>query len=105
MLLLYSPVDDSGSWPNAAACRLMTEAGSDVMLRAFEVAIFNNQGWPGPLGNELEMSDYGKRAETIKILTDFAEKLNLDFPVVAAILRNAAGEQRRMISDRSSDDI
>jgi hypothetical protein len=102
-LLLHSPVDAAGFWPCAAVCRLLTEDSSDEMSRGFTLAIFNNQGWPGPLGHGRIMSNQSVRRQAIQELKTFADKLDLEFPAVAIIVRHAAQEQeaseRRLFRD------
>jgi hypothetical protein len=104
MWMLYSPVDEDGSWPCAAVCRLMTDDGSDKMKDSFEMAIFNNQGWPGPMGNGLMMSSLDERRQAMLKLRESADKLDLEFPVVAAILRSAAKSQEHSLNERLRDD-
>ncbi len=102
-LLLHSPVDAAGFWPCAAVCRLLSDDSSDDMNRGFTLAIFNNQGWPGPLGHGRIMSNLSARRQAIQELNCFADKLDLEFPFVAALVRHAAKEQeaseRRMFRD------
>ncbi|MDP9098545.1 MAG: hypothetical protein M3N48_06065 [Verrucomicrobiota bacterium] len=103
-LLLHSPVDAAGFWPCAAVCRLLSEDSSDEMNRGFVLAIFNNQGWPGPLGHGRLMSNVSARRQAIQELKTFAEKLDLEFPVVAALVRHAAEEQERSEQHLFRDD-
>jgi hypothetical protein len=102
--LLHSPVGENGCWPCAAVCRLMTDKGTDKMKESFEVAIFNNQGWPGPLRNELEMSSRSARHESMLKLRALADRHDLEFPIVAVILRNAANAQERSLEEHFRDD-
>jgi hypothetical protein len=92
-LLLHSPVDAAGFWPCAAVCRLLSENSSGEMSQGFTSAIFNNQGWPGPLGKGRTMSSQGARHQAVQELKRFAEMLDLEFPIVAGLLREVAKQQ------------
>ena len=74
------------------------------MMRAFEMSIFNNQGWPGPLGHGRMMSGLGERRQAMEKLREFAAKPDLDFPVVAAVLRRAAEDQEQVLNRRIRDE-
>lgn len=103
--LFQSPVDAAGFWPCAPVCRLMSDDGSDEISGAFKIAIFNNQGWPGPGNEGMEMTTRGERAEGVAKLVAYSQVLELSFPSVALLLRESAEEQRRMMeSQRLRDD-
>lgn len=74
------------------------------MNRGFVVAIFNNQGWPGPLGHGRLMSNVSARRQAIQELKTFANKLDLEFPVVAALVRHTAEEQEQTERQMFRDD-
>lgn len=82
----------------------MTCEGSDKLKNSFESAIFNNQGWPGPFAKGRTLSSLGERQQAVLKLRELADKLDLEFPVVAAILRSAAKAQHEMLRDRLRDD-
>ncbi len=102
--LLHSSVDENGCWPSAAVCRLMTDDGSEKMTDSFEMAIFNNQGWPGPMANGHMMSSLDERRQAMLKLRELADKLDLEFPIVAAILRSCAKSQEHSLKERLRDD-
>jgi hypothetical protein len=99
--LLYSPVDKDGRWPASPVCRLLTEGPQDL-ADAFKSAIFNNQGWPGPLRNTLSMSSLEDRRKAVETLRGLAEKLTLDFPAVASLLRRAERAQEDVLRRRAN---
>ena len=102
--LLHSPVDAAGFWPCAGVCRLLSDDSSEEISRGFTVAIFNNQGWPGPLGHGRLMSNLSARRQAIQELNGFADKLDLEFPAVATLVRHAAQEQERSEKRLFGDD-
>lgn len=103
-MLLQSPIDPSGYWPCAGVCRLLTNCSSTEMTSAFLVAIFNNQGRPGPIGRTFNPHKPNQRDEAGVRLREYASKLDLEFPVVAQLLRQAADEQDRIWEQMSRDD-
>lgn len=102
--LLHSSIEERGIWPCEAVCRLLTLDGSDKMRDSFEMAIFNNQGWPGPLGKDRTMSSRGARHEAMGKLHELADKIELEFPLVAGILRSAGKAQEEFLKERLRDD-
>jgi hypothetical protein len=99
-LLLHSPVDAAGYWPCKPICRFLSEDSTDVTRDAFRVAIFNNQGWPGPHAPGRLMSDMSLRQKAVEILRNSATRIAIEFPLVAEILRSVAEEEERFIHHR-----
>jgi hypothetical protein len=85
-------------------CRLLADDGSDQMMQAFEMWIFRNQGWPGPLGHGRMMCSLGERREAMEKLRESAAKLVVDFPVAATVLRRAADDQEQVLNRRLRDE-
>jgi hypothetical protein len=100
-LLLHSPIDPGGFWPCKPICRFLSEDSTDVTRDAFRVAIFNNQGWPGPhMSDGLLKSDMSEREKAVQILRSSAAQIEMEFPLVAEILRSVADEEERFIHHR-----
>lgn len=102
--LLHSPVEPDGQWPCNAVCSFLSEVESESMKRGFELAIFNNQGWPAVLRDGMSMSSLSERRDAVSKLRELEAKLDLSFPIVAAILRSAAESQEDVLSRRLRDD-
>ena len=102
--LLQSPIEADGQWPCNAVCRLLSDTDSDAMKRGFTTAIFNNQGWPAALRDGMSMSSLGDRHDAVSKLRELETKLDLSFPKVAALLRNAAEAQEQVLRRRLRDD-
>lgn len=102
--LLYSPTEPDGQWPCTPVCRLLNDSGSESMHRGFSFAIFNNQGWPGPLRDGMSMSGINERRDAGEKLRELAGRLDLQFPIVASLLREAAQEQEQVLRGRLRDD-
>ena len=100
---LHSPVEGDGQWPCNAICRFLCETDSAEMKRGLATAIFNNQGWPAALRDGMSMSNLGDRHDAVCKLQELEAKLDLSFPIVAAILRHAAEEQERVLHRRLRD--
>jgi hypothetical protein len=103
-MLLHSPVDGAGYWPCSTVCRLLSEDATEEMRHALQIAIFNNQGWPGPLGHDHMMSAFTDRQQAVEKLSVFAGQLQLEFPIVAELLRAIAKEEERFCQRRLNDD-
>lgn len=103
-MLLHSPVDPAGYWPCATVCRLLSDDASDEMRQSLETAIFNNQGWPGPLGDERFLSSESGRQNAVDKLHAFAEKIEVEFPIVAGLLRDCAKAQENVLHRHLHDD-
>ncbi len=102
--LLYSPAEPDGQWPCTPVCRLLNGSGSEAMKDGFLFAIFNNQGWPGPLRDGMSMSGLDERRDAVKKLGELAQMLDLQFPIVADLLREAEKSQQQVLNRRLRDD-
>lgn len=98
-LLTLAPNDPEGFWPCAPVARVLNDSNTKEMLGAFRAEIFNNQGRVGFMPSHPDMNPTKERKAAIARLRDNAAKLNLEFPIVAACLRDVADDQERFVVD------
>jgi hypothetical protein len=103
-IVVHSPSDSDDRWPTRDICKFLSEACDNRARDAFRAALFNHQGWPPALVGDRMTSDMSVRREAVTTLRSLADKLTVEYPRVAEILRTVADEEEHFINYRPRGD-
>ncbi len=99
-MVVHSPADADGLWPTQNICEFLSNRCDDRARAAFRAALLDHQGWPPALVGNRITSDMSVRAEAVVTLRAIADRLTVEFPRIAELLRTVAEEEEHFINYR-----
>jgi hypothetical protein len=99
-MVVHCPADTDGLWPMRNMCEFLADRCDDRARAAFRAALFNHQGWPPALVENRITSDMSVRAEAVVTLRAMADRLTVEYPRIAELLRTVAEEEEHFINYR-----